>query len=103
VDGVVRARGLVAGLVLVGGWTLRAAPKIAWPLLAAGLAFAAAAVLDDVWGFGPPAFVATAFVALAVAEGIEALFYRFGAAVAAPLLFVVYAALAVQSHVAAAR
>jgi hypothetical protein len=103
VDAAWLGGGLVAALVLVGAWRLRAAPKTAWPLLAAGLALASAAVLNDVWGFGPPAFVATAFFARAIAEGIEGLFYRFGAAVAAPLMFVVYAALAVQSHVAAAR
>lgn len=101
--GDVRGIVLVLFLVALGVGLLRSSPKIGWPMLATGLSLVAAATLRDAWGVGATAYAALAFVALAAAEGIEALFYRFGAAVAAPLAFVVYAALAVQSHVAAGR
>jgi len=88
---------VVVALVVGGAALLRRAPKIAWPALAAGLTFVAAASLD---GAGASSF-ATAFFALAFAEGVEGFFYRFGAAVAAPLLAVAYVALALLSHVRA--
>jgi hypothetical protein len=95
--------GIVATLVALGLLRLRATPKAAWPLLAAGASLAAGALLADVWGDHRSFLAALAFVSLVVAEGIEELFFRFSAAVAMPLLVLVYAALAVQSHFAAAR
>lgn len=98
-----------AGVVIVGTCAsfglvrLRATPKAAWPLLAAGASLAAGALLADAWGEHRSFLAALAFAALLVAEGIEELFFRFSAAAAMPLLVLVYAALAVQSHLAAAN
>jgi hypothetical protein len=77
---------------------LRAAPKAAWPLLALGASLAAAALMPS----ATASFTAAlAFAALLAGEGIERLFYGFGAVVATPLLVLVYLALAVLSHLAA--
>jgi hypothetical protein len=93
---------LIACVSLAAGLAfLRSAPKAAWPLAAAGASLAAAALLRDAWGAHGAFAAALAFVALLAAEGIEELFYRFGAAVAMPLLALVYAAFAVLSHHAA--
>jgi hypothetical protein len=98
----VLAGALIAGVSTVAGLAfLRSAPKVAWPLAAAGASLAAAALLRDAWGAHGSFAAALAFVALLAAEGIEELFFRFGAAVAMPLLALVYAALAVLSHHAA--
>lgn len=94
---------IVAALAGLGLLRLRAAPKVAWPLLAAGASLAAGALLADVWGARGSFLVALAFLALLAAEGIEDLFFRFGGAVAMPLLVVLYAALAVLSHLGAGR
>jgi hypothetical protein len=96
------AGAVIAGVSVAGGLAfLRSAPKAAWPLAAAGASLAAAALLVDAGGAHGSFAAALAFVALLAAEGIEELFYRFGAAVAMPLLALVYAALAVLSHHAA--
>ena len=93
---------VIAGVSAVAGLAfLRSTPKVAWPLAAAGASLAATALLFDAWGAHGSFAAALAFVALPAAEGIEELFYRFGAAVAMPLLALVYAALAVLSHHAA--
>jgi len=92
---------LAAALVAFGLARLRAWPKAAWPLLGAGLSLVAAATLADARGVGGSAYAALAFFAMAAAEGIEELYYRYGGAVAAPLMLLVYAALAVQSHLLA--
>jgi hypothetical protein len=89
---------LVAALVLFGALRLRATPKAAWPLLAAGLSLVAAAMLVDAWGHGASAYAALAFLSLAAAEAIEEIYYRYGGAVAAPLMFLVWAAFVVRSH-----
>jgi hypothetical protein len=96
------AGAIVAGVALAGGLAfLRSVPKAAWPLAAAGASLGAAAVLTGAWGAHPSFAAALAFVALLAAEGLEELFYRFGAIVAMPLLALVYAALALLSHHAA--
>lgn len=98
VHGAVVGAAIAAASIAVGLLRLRAAPKFAWPLLAFGASLAAAAL-------APSASVsfsaALAFAALLVAEGIERLFHRFGGAVAMPLTLIVWAALAVESHLAA--
>lgn len=100
--GDVLAGALIAGVSAVAGLAfLRSAPKAAWPLAASGASIASAALLFDAWGAHGSFAAALAFVALLAAEGFEELFYRSGAAVAAPLLALVYAALAVLSHHAA--
>lgn len=95
--------GIVATLVAFGLLRLRATPKAAWPLLAVGASLAAGSLVTGVRGDHESYLAALAFAALVAAEGIEELFFRFSAAVAMPLLVLVYAALAVQSHLAAAR
>ena len=96
--GAVLGAGLTAACLAVGLARLRAAPKAAWPLLALGASLVAMALMPAV---SPSFTAALAFAALFVAEGIEELFYRFGAIVAMPLTLVVYVALAVQSHITA--
>lgn len=96
------AGAVIAGVALAAGLAfLRSAPKVAWPLAAAGASLGGAALLTDAWGAHGSFAAALAFVALLAAEGIEELFYRFGAIVAMPLLALVYAALALLSHHAA--
>jgi hypothetical protein len=90
--------GVATALVAFGLGRLQVWPKGAWPLLGAGLSIVAAATLADAWGAGASMYAALAFVAMAAGEGLEELFYRFGGAVAAPLLFLVYGALATLSH-----
>ena len=96
------AGAVIAGVALAAGLAfLRSAPKVAWPLAAAGASLGAAALLTGAWGAHGSFAAALAFVALLAAEGLEELFYRFGAIVAIPLLALVYAALALLSHHAA--
>ena len=92
---------IAAACALFGIVRLRATPKAAWPLLAFGVSLAAAALIPDAWNRCGAFTAALAFAALLAAEGIEEIFYRFGAAVAMPLLVIVYAAFAVQSHASA--
>jgi len=68
---------------------------------AVALSFVAASTLRDAWGGGSSAYAPLVFAALLFAEGVEELYLRFGGAVAAPLMLVVYAALAVLSHLRA--
>ncbi len=100
--GAVVGAAVAAALVLLGLVRLHANPKAAWPLLAAGVSFVAAATMRDAWGAPAPTYAAAAFVALAVAEAVEEIYYRFGGALAAPLMLVLYAALATLSHLRAA-
>lgn len=94
---------IVAALGAFGLLGLRRRPKAAWPLLGAALSLLAAACLRDAWGAAGSAVSPLAFLALAAAEGLEEIHFRFGAAAAIPLFLVVDAALAVLSHLVAAR
>jgi hypothetical protein len=88
---------IAAACTVFGLARLRATPRAAWPLLAFGASLAVAALVPaESATFG----AALAFATLLVAEGIEEIYLRFGGAVAMPLTFVVWAALAGLSHLA---
>jgi hypothetical protein len=83
---------------IAGVLSLRVAPKAAWPFLALAAATLAAALLPDAWGRPATAYVALAFAAVLVAEGLETLFFRYGSAVAMSLTLAVAVALGTLSH-----
>ena len=94
-----------ATVVLLGAFgllRLRRSPKAAWPLLGAASSFLAAACLRDAWGGAGSAVAPLAFLALAAAEGLEEIHFRFGGAAAVPLFLLIDAAFAVLSHLVAA-